>query len=44
MPVNIDEPIMAALKLIGELLVIEAEEVQGGGLGVVDVDLVLDDS
>ena len=42
MPVNIGEPIMAALEFIGKFLVIEAEEVEEGGLEVVDVDLVLD--
>ena len=34
---------VTALKAIGELLVVEAEEVQDGGLEVVDVDFVLYD-
>lgn len=43
MPVDVGEAVVAALGVEGEALVIEAEEVEHGGLNVVDVDRVFDD-
>ena len=43
LPVDVGEAVVTALKFIGQLLVIEAEEVEDGGLEVVDVDAVFDD-
>ncbi len=39
--VDVGEAVVAALEAVGELLVVEAEEVEDGGLEVVDVDGVL---
>jgi hypothetical protein len=39
---HVGEAVMAALELVGEAFVINAEEVQHGGLEIVDVDFVLD--
>ena len=44
MPVHVGEAEVAALEAVGELLVVEAEQVQDGGVQVVDVDLALDDA
>src|SRR5439155_14284240 len=39
---DVGEAHFAALEEVGELAVVEAEEGEDGGVGVVDVDLVLD--
>ena len=39
---HVGEAEVAALEAVGELGVVEAEQVQDGGVEVVDVDLVLD--
>src|SRR3954452_8020312 len=41
-PMHVGQPEVAALEAVGELLVIEAEEVEDRGLEVVDVVFVLD--
>ena len=40
-PVHIRQPEIAALEAIGQLRVVEAEQVQNGGVQIVDVDFVL---
>src|SRR5258708_5829637 len=42
MPLDVGKPEIAALKPIGELFVIEAEQVQDRGLQIVDSDFVAD--
>src|SRR5687768_3384233 len=42
-PADVGEPKVAALEAVGEFGVVEAEEVQEGGVEVVDVDGVFDD-
>ena len=44
MPMNIREPIVAALEAIGEAFVIKAEQVHHGGLEIVYVDFVFSDA
>ena len=38
---HVGQPVVAAAEAVGELFVVEAQEVQDGGVEVVDVDLVL---
>ena len=42
--VHVRESEVATLEAIGELLMVEAEKVEEGGVQVVDVDLAFDDS
>ena len=42
--VDVGEAVVAALEAVGESGVVEAEEVEDGGLEVVDVDFVLSDA
>ncbi len=42
MPMHVSEPVVAALELVGEAFVVNAEEVQHRGLEIVDVDFVTD--
>ena len=42
-PVDVGEAVVAALEAVGEAGVVEAEQMQGGGVQVVDVDGILDD-
>ena len=42
MPVHVGQPEVAALELVGQALVVDAEKVQHRGVEVVDVDDVLD--
>ena len=41
MPVDIGEAIISALKLVGELLVVDSKQVHDGGIQVMDVNGVL---
>lgn len=41
MPVDIRQPVVAALEEIGQALVVDAEEVEEGGMEVVDMDRIL---
>ena len=42
-PADVRQPEMAALELVGQLLVVDAQAVQDRGVQVVDVDRVVDD-
>jgi hypothetical protein len=42
--VDVGQPEIAALEAVGQPLVVEAQQVQDGGLQVVDVDLVPSDA
>ena len=41
---HVGEAEVSALEAVGELFVVEAEEVEEGGVEVVDVDLAVDDA
>ena len=41
---HVGQAVVAALEAVGQLRVVEAEQVQDRGLQVVDVDLVLGDA
>ena len=38
LPMHVGQPVVAALEAIGQLLVVQAQQVEDGGLEVVDVD------
>ena len=41
LPVHVGQPVVAAAVAVGQPLVVDAQQVQDGGVQVVDVDLVL---
>ena len=43
MPVDVGQPVVAALEVVGQPFVVDAQEVEDRGLEVVDVDGVLGD-